>query len=256
MQKENFNQPMGASSHEAGWSSLFIGRSPQWNKLPANTIRIDIMQQTAAYELPWFRNCAVLRELTKIISEFYCPIFSCFGLFLTWLSIYVQKASCFQEFTAWPLPVLDFSQLNCSFMSKNPAPFRSSLPVSFLFWTFSWLDCPFMSKNPAAFKSSLPVSFLFWTFPNLIIHLCPKSRRIMYGENRRRESIWAKHSLSGQQHNWISLKSIIRKLFRRNVIMRWLFWDWIRLCIFQIFCSCGYPMSGIGKSKVSRGILK
>jgi len=39
---------------------------------------------------------------------------------------------------------------------------------------FSWLNYPFISKNPAAFRSSLPDSFLFWTFPNLIVHLCPK----------------------------------------------------------------------------------
>jgi hypothetical protein len=41
---------------------------------------------------------------------------------------------------------------------------------------FFQLDYPFMSKNPAAFRSSLPDSFLFWTFPGLIIHLYPKNQ--------------------------------------------------------------------------------
>ena len=130
---------------------------------------------------------------------------------------YKKSLTMISEFHCLQLPVLDFSRLNCPFMSKNPAAFRSSLPGSFLFWTFPQLNypfmsknpaafrsslpdsflfwtfpdliCPFMSKNPVAFKSSLPDSFLFWTFPGLIVHLCPKSRRIMYGENRRREFI-------------------------------------------------------------------
>ena len=130
---------------------------------------------------------------------------------------YKKSLTMISEFHCLQLPILDFSWLNYPFISKNPAAFRSSLPDRFLFWTFSDLICPFMSKNPAAFRSSLPDRFLFWTFPgliihlypknqllsvvhrltasyfglfhNLIIHLCPISRRIMYGENRRREFI-------------------------------------------------------------------
>ena len=130
--------------------------------------------QTAAYELPWFRNCAALQEITNNDFRISLLAASCFGLFPTWLSIYVQKSSCFQEFTAWQLPILDFSQLNYPFISKNPTAFRSPLPDRFLFWTFPDLICLFISKNPAAFKRSLPDSFLFWTFLKLIVHLCPK----------------------------------------------------------------------------------
>ena len=82
----------------------------------------------------------------QLLSGVHCLTASYFGLFPTWLSIYVQKSSCLQEFTAWSLPVLDFSQINCSFMSKNPV----------------------------TFKRSQSDSFLFWTFPGLIVHLCPK----------------------------------------------------------------------------------
>ena len=135
-------------------------------------------RQTAAYELPWFRNCAALQEITNNDFRISLLAASCFGLFLTWLSFYVQKSSCFQEFTAWQLPILDFSWLDCPFMSKNPAAFRRSPPDSFLFWTFPGLNCPFMSKNLAAFRRSLPDSFLFWTFLKLIVHLCPKTQML------------------------------------------------------------------------------
>ena len=144
---------------------------------------------TAAYELPWFRNCAALREITNNDFRISLLAASSFGLFLNLIIHLCPKTQLLSVFHCRQLPILDFSQLNCSFMSKNPATFRRSLPDSFQFWTFPQLNYPFMSKNPVTFKRSLPDSFLFWIFPDLIVHLCPKSRRIMYGENRRRESI-------------------------------------------------------------------
>jgi hypothetical protein len=65
--------------------------------------------QTAAYELPWFRNCAALQEISNNDFRILLP-----DIFLFWT----------------------FPDLICPFMSKNPAAFRSSLPDSFLFWTF------------------------------------------------------------------------------------------------------------------------
>ena len=76
------------------------------------------------YFLFWTFPNLIIRLCPKnqLLSEIHCLTTSYFGLFLT---------------------------LDYPFMSKNPAAFRSSLPDSFLFWTFPDLICPFMSNKPA-----------------------------------------------------------------------------------------------------------
>ena len=85
-----------------------------------NINRIGMKWQTAAYELPWFRNCAALQEISNNDFRILLP-----DIFLFWT----------------------FPDLICPFMSKNPAAFRSSLPDSFLFWTFPGLIIHLYPKN-------------------------------------------------------------------------------------------------------------
>ncbi len=127
-----------------------------------NINRISMKWQTAAYELPWFRNCAALQEITNNDFRILLPeIF----LFWTFLNLIIHLCPKNQL----------LSVIHCLTASSFG-----------LFLNLIIHLCPKIQLLSSG--HSLTASYL-GLFPDLIVHLCPKSRRIMYGENRRREFI-------------------------------------------------------------------